>query len=130
MLSILLMSTMVSRIFLWELKRSFPFTSISAKPKTMKKILFLLGFVPMLACAQLFTGRSEMRDIIEQYKADVASLNRKYAVKESNEYYSRFSQLYDEWLKNLKNVPFEKMGQDGKVDYVLLRTRIERDANT
>ncbi len=96
----------------------------------MKKFIFLLGFVPMLTCAQPFTGRSEMRDIIEQYKADVASLNRKYAVKESNEYYSRFSQFYDEWLKNLKNVPFEKMGQDGKVDYVLLRTRIERDANT
>lgn len=95
----------------------------------MKKFLFLLGFVPLLACAQSFTGRSEMRDVIEQYKADVASLNRKYAVKESNEYYSRFNQFYDDWLKNLKNIPFEKMGQDGKVDYVLLRTRIERDAN-
>lgn len=97
----------------------------------MKKLLgFLLVSLPLLVNAQSFTGRSEMRDIIEQYKADVASLNRKYTIKESTEYYSRFGQFYEDWLKNLKAIPFDKMGQDGKVDYVLLRTRIDRDAAT
>lgn len=95
----------------------------------MRKFLgFLLISLPLFVYAQSFTGRSEMRDIIEQYRADVASLNRKYTIKESAEYYSRFEQFYGDWLKNLKAIPFDKMGQDGKVDYVLLRTRIERDA--
>ncbi|HTH58121.1 MAG TPA: DUF885 family protein [Cyclobacteriaceae bacterium] len=94
-----------------------------------RSVLLFLALAPLLASAQ-FTGQSEMRDVIEQYKADVASLNRKYAVKESNEYYSRFQRFYVDWLKNLKNIPFEKMSQDGKVDYVLLRTKIERDINS
>jgi uncharacterized protein (DUF885 family) len=73
------------------------------------------------------TGMSEMRDYILQYQADYGTLNRKYTIKESDEYITRFSQLYADWLKKLKELPFESMSQQGKVDYILLRTSIEEE---
>lgn len=77
---------------------------------------------------QKTTGLSEMRDPILQYQADVASLTRKYSIKESNEYYNRFEKFYTDWLKKLNDFPFEKFSQDGKADYVLIRNEMEKDA--
>ncbi len=96
----------------------------------MKKLFFLFGFMPMLLHAQIFTGRSEMRDYIAQYQADVSSLTRKYEIKESDEYYTRFDRLYNDWLKKMNGIPFEGMSQDGKVDYVLLRNEIDKDLHS
>ena len=96
--------------------------------KLINAFLFF-SFCSLQIFAQQFRGRSEMRDAIAQYQADVASLNRKYLIKESEEYYSRFDRFYNDWLKKLKAIPFESMSQDGKVDYVLLRNTIEKDAH-
>jgi len=96
----------------------------------MKKLIFLFGFMPMLLHAQIFTGRSEMRDYIAQYQADVSSLTRKYEIAESDEYYTRFDRFYNDWLKKMKGIPFDVMSQDGKVDYVLLRNTIEKDVHS
>ncbi len=96
--------------------------------KLINAFLFF-SFCSLQIFAQQFRGRSEMRDAIAQYQADVASLNRKYLIKESEEYYSRFDRFYNDWLKKLKAIPFESMSQDGKVDYVLLRNAIEKDAH-
>ncbi len=93
----------------------------------MKKIVLLsslLFFLFQFARAQT-SGLSEMRDAISQYQADRRSLERKYSIKESEEYYSRFSQLYTDWLNRLKTLSFESMGQAGKTDYILLRNKIE-----
>src|SRR6478609_201447 len=95
----------------------------------MKKLIFLFSILPLALHAQIFTGRSEMRDIIAQYQADVSSLDRKYEIEESKEYYTRFDRLYYDWLKKLNDIPFDGMSQDGKVDYVLLRNKVEKDIN-
>ena len=95
----------------------------------MNKLIYLMGMMPMMVCAQTFTGRSEMRDVIAQYQSDVGSLTRKYSVKESSEYYERFDRFYNDWLKKMKSIPFEGMSQDGKVDHVLLRNEIEKDVH-
>ncbi len=96
----------------------------------MKKLFLVVqaATYSILAQAQKPTGLSEMRDPILQYQADGESLTRKYAVKESDEYYNRFAQFYSDWLKKLKDLPFDKLSQDGKVDYVLLRNEVEKDA--
>jgi hypothetical protein len=79
--------------------------------------------------AQNPTGLSEMRDYIIQYQEDAGSLSRKYTLKESEAYYARFAQFYNDWHKKLEGIPFESFGSDGRVDYVLLRNTIERDAD-
>ncbi len=96
----------------------------------MKKLIFIFGILPMMVHAQTFTGRSEMRDYIAQYQADESSLTRKYDVKESDDYYTRFDRFYSDWLKKLNTVSFESMSEDGKVDYVLLRNAIEKGAHS
>lgn len=95
--------------------------------KIKRIFLALIAFFPFIIHAQEFTGRSEMRDYISQYQSDVNSLTRKYSVKESDEYYTRFDRFYGDWLRKLKSLPFESMSQDGKVDYILLRNGIEKD---
>src|SRR5579872_4162049 len=96
----------------------------------MKKLIFLFGVVPLMLHAQIFTGRSEMRDNIAQYQADVSSLTRKYDIKESEEYYTRFNKFYGDWQKKLMSIQFDNMSQDGKVDYVLLRNAIDKDIHS
>ncbi|MBS1680810.1 MAG: DUF885 family protein [Bacteroidetes bacterium] len=98
----------------------------------MKRILifFTIAQAGLVAQAQQkVTGLSEMRDALAQYQSDKIGLARKYQVKESDEYYNRYTLLFNDWLKNLKDYPFEKFSQDGKVDYVLLRTEIEKDTH-
>ncbi len=92
--------------------------------------VFILSFLifGFAYAQQKSTGISEMRDPILQYQADVNSLSRKYSIKESDEYYNRFALLYTDWMKKLKEFPFEKFTLDGKIDYVLLRNEIEKDA--
>lgn len=98
----------------------------------MRKIHLLIPvflFLTSFALHAQETGMSEMRDYILQYQADNGTLNRKYTIKESDEYVSRFNHLYADWQKKLKELPFESMSQQGKVDYILLRTSIEEDAS-
>ncbi|MEJ0055163.1 MAG: DUF885 family protein [Bacteroidota bacterium] len=99
----------------------------------MKRITLFVVFLFMFFNSEAQpapTGLSEMRDYIIEYQADNGALSRKYTIKESDEYYSRFNQLHNDWLKKLKGLPFESYSQDGKVDYVLLRNAIEREEYT
>jgi hypothetical protein len=75
-------------------------------------------------------NRQEMRDYVLQYDADAGSLSRKYTIRESEEYYTRLDRFYRESLKQLEALPFTSFDEQGKVDYILLRNRIERDAYT
>ncbi|MGC4022523.1 MAG: DUF885 family protein [Cyclobacteriaceae bacterium] len=89
-------------------------------------------FLIALLCANVSfgfaqTGMSEMRDAIDQYQSDAGSLSRKYSIRESDEYYNRFNQFYADWLSKLNGFSFEKFSQAGKIDFILLRTEIEKD---
>ncbi|CAN5588978.1 DUF885 family protein [soil metagenome] len=90
-------------------------------------VLFLLTIIQNGNTQSLVSSQSEMRDYIISYQADNGALSRKYAIKESDEYYSRFSQLHSDWLKLLKTLSFEAFSQNGKVDYILLKNAIERE---
>lgn len=70
---------------------------------------------------------SEMRPAIERFAADRASLNRAYATVLSRSRQSRFKQFFRDWEARLATVNFESMSQDGKVDYILLRNRLDHD---
>lgn len=90
-------------------------------------IFSIILLFALSASAQEQSSSGEMRDYIAQYQADVSTLSRKYPIKESEEYFNRFSLLHSDWLKKLKTLPFETMSQSGKVDYILLRTTIEEE---
>jgi hypothetical protein len=70
---------------------------------------------------------SEMRALIERYVADRGSLSRSYPVEISPARQARFKQFYSDWLAMLAKLNFDAMSQDGKVDYLLLKTHLNRE---
>ena len=89
----------------------------------MKKIAFFVLFLSslsLLAPAQGF----ELYEPISSYQADLRTLERKYSMHESQEYYDRINQHYNDWLATIEKIDFDQLSYDGKMDYILFRNHI------
>jgi hypothetical protein len=64
--------------------------------------------------------------MISSFSADKSALERKYSNNLSDTYFERFSKFYLDWQSQLEAVDFESLTKDQKVDYVLLRNKIEK----
>jgi hypothetical protein len=73
----------------------------------------------------VITPSSPLAGLIDRYSADRNSLLRRYGVDYSPERYARLTRFYKEWHQDLVNVPFESLSVEGRIDYVLLRSRLE-----
>lgn len=94
----------------------------------MRKILFL--FLLVWAATNVKAQNNEasvIQPLINQYQADENMLNRKYALKRSEEYLSRMDKFYAGWLAKLKSLPFANFSTNEKVDYILLKRDINAD---
>ena len=87
--------------------------------------------VALLAASQLppdATGPpaavSELRDVVDRYTLDRAALLRRYP-DASAARFARLRQHHEEWQRRLAAVPFDRLEPEGRIDHVLLRTRIE-----
>lgn len=89
------------------------------KSKTYSLILFFLTMT--------VTAQSNLIDFVNAYTADKRALNKFYTNSESEEYYQRFSALYTSWEKKIKNIDFDALTQQEKVDYLLLKNLIEKE---
>ena len=102
----------------------------------MKKILlFTLLVLVSIAQAQVTVPlpnneASVLQPYINQYQSDKNMLNRKYALKQSNEYYLRMERFYADWQQQLKGLSFIKLSQNEKIDYILLKRDIGADARS
>ena len=72
-------------------------------------------------------GPSEMRPIIEYYVVDRGSLQRSFPVTSSPARRQRFQKFYADALERIKNLNFDSMSQEGKVDYILFRNHLEHE---
>ncbi|RYG10847.1 MAG: hypothetical protein EOO07_21510, partial [Chitinophagaceae bacterium] len=90
--------------------------------------LLILLFVFNYTFAQ--NEASIVSPLINQYQADENMLNRKYALKRSDEYFKRMETFYTAWLTKLKSLPFEKLSVNERVDYILLKRDINVDARS
>jgi uncharacterized protein (DUF885 family) len=77
--------------------------------------------------ADLGSPQSEMRPLIERYVADRGSLARFYTVEISRARYARMKQFYGEWLSTLREVNFDWLSQDGKIDYLLFKNHLDHE---
>jgi uncharacterized protein (DUF885 family) len=62
---------------------------------------------------------SAMRPLIERYAADRVSLSHAYDAPLSEVRRTRFSKFYNDWIANLQKIDFDRLDEDGKVDYLL-----------
>jgi hypothetical protein len=63
---------------------------------------------------------SELADVVDRFSADQNSLTRRYDAFDSPEQRTRMRAFYADWRARLGDIAFEKLGQEGRVDYVLL----------
>ena len=69
-------------------------------------------------------GASELRDSVALYSTDRAALGRRWTVEYSPARRARFRTFYADWRARLANVDFNKLSQEGRIDYVLLESKL------
>lgn len=91
--------------------------------KRLSMLLLILVADVLLLSAQ--GGASELYDYVNQFGADERALRRKYTIRESAEYYDRFTKLYADWRDTLNKVSLDELSLEGKADLVLLKNKLE-----
>lgn len=81
------------------------------------------AYVPDLASIRRATP-SELRDTVERYSADRAALGRVHTAELSPFRRERFKAFYTAWQDRLKDVDFEPLTQQARIDYLLLGNQI------
>jgi uncharacterized protein (DUF885 family) len=70
-------------------------------------------------------GASELRAVIERYQTDLRNLNRVYPLAGSAQRQAQLEKFYAAQLNLLEAIRFDPLSQPGKVDYLLLRDRLQ-----
>lgn len=63
---------------------------------------------------------SELAQAVDRFSLDLGALSRRYDADESPAQRQRMREFYDGWRARLREVDFDKLSQEGRVDYVLL----------
>jgi uncharacterized protein (DUF885 family) len=63
---------------------------------------------------------SELADAVNRFAADQGALTRRYDAEGSPARQQRMRDFYNAWRARLREVDFDRLGQEGRVDYVLL----------
>ncbi|QOY89747.1 DUF885 domain-containing protein [Paludibaculum fermentans] len=71
-------------------------------------------------------NQSALRPAIERYQNDRAALERRYRVESSEARRARFQKFNTEWLARVEAFDFEKLNQESRIDWLLLRNDILR----
>ena len=92
--------------------------------------LFITAFAPIKSdrgnSQSPFYGDT-VPELITQYQADVYDLSKVYIFPNSPEYFTRFGNLYSQWLIKLKAIDFNTLNVSDRVDYLLLKRNIQND---
>jgi hypothetical protein len=68
---------------------------------------------------------SELAGVVERFSSDLTSVSRRYDASDSPAQRRRMRAFYSTWLQRLGDIDFDKLGQEGKVDYVLLQNYLK-----
>jgi uncharacterized protein (DUF885 family) len=80
---------------------------------------------PAAGQARTPSAPSELRDTVELYSTDRAALLRRYDVEFSPARRERLRRYTAEWRDRIRKIPFDALGQEGQVDYLLLAAELE-----
>jgi uncharacterized protein (DUF885 family) len=96
-------------------------TPAAGMPRTVKSTPAANGvtYVPQIPPLPA-ASTSELRDLVSRYSTDRSAVLRRFSVQHSDERRDRLREFHDAWLAQLGKVTFDKLSQEGKVDYLLL----------
>lgn len=81
----------------------------------------------MLSLIAALAMNPTVTQLIEQYQADLGSLERFYKVEISDERTSRFKTFYQQTEAKLEQQDFDKLNQGQRVDYLLFKNHLDRN---
>jgi uncharacterized protein (DUF885 family) len=70
------------------------------------------------------SSADQMRDLIERYTVDRATLEKSDQTPLSPIVRSRMRSFYSEWERHLTDIDFDALDQDGRIDYFLLKNHL------
>jgi uncharacterized protein (DUF885 family) len=70
---------------------------------------------------------SDLRVAVNRYLLDKAAIERRYEVPHSPARSQRLRAFYQGWQRRLAESDFDGLNTEGKIDYVMLRNRVEYD---
>src|SRR5262245_41957845 len=73
------------------------------------------------------SATSDLRDLVQRFRLDPRSLARRYPLDAAPERFARFQTFYREWEKRIESVAFDTLSLEGRVDHILLRSRLAYD---
>ena len=97
-------------------------------PKLKALVLFVLTVCSFSTSAQPDPNQpTEVYPFIVNFRADEGSLERFYFVPNSEERRERMTAFYKDQLAKLEALPFEKMSEGGKVDFILMKRELNEE---
>ncbi len=63
---------------------------------------------------------SELAAVVDRFNSDLTSISRRYDATDSPAQRARMREFYSTWLNRVGEIEFDKLGQEGKIDHVLL----------
>jgi len=82
------------------------------------------AYVPPVAALQ-GTSASDLRDVVERFVSDRNGLMRRYRVDGSPARRAALRGFGAAWLERLQAAPFDALGREGRVDWLLLRNELQ-----
>ncbi|HUQ47134.1 MAG TPA: DUF885 family protein [Gemmatimonadaceae bacterium] len=71
--------------------------------------------------------QSEMTTVVVRFSEDLKSLEQRYDSPNSPAQRPRMRVFYNDWTRHLKSIDFDRLSQEGKVDYVLLNNYFKHE---
>src|ERR1017187_8898148 len=68
---------------------------------------------------------SELRELVERFVADRDELVRFYSVNGSAAQVRRLREFYAAWSRRLEAMPYESLGTEGRVDWLLMARQLD-----
>jgi uncharacterized protein (DUF885 family) len=81
------------------------------------------AYIPDLARVAV-PASSELRELVERYSADHASLLQVYTVPGSLLQIRRLREFYQGWQAKLEELPYDSLGAEGRIDWQLMRLQL------
>jgi uncharacterized protein (DUF885 family) len=83
------------------------------------------GLAQNAAPAEVSAG--ELRDFVSLYQTDRNGVSRFYDLPWSEARFTRLEALFNDWQRRLEAVEFDTLNQQGRIDYLLLRSEIRAE---
>jgi uncharacterized protein (DUF885 family) len=103
---------------------SFPAAGLADLPPSPAATRVTSAYVPEEITGMTAPKSSELRELVERFDTDKDTLLGFYSVEGSDLQNRRLGEFYSAWAARLQAMPYESLGTEGRVDWLLLTRQV------